>query len=280
VEPGPGKVGLEHLGRRSPLEELDEPEIPRDVKSRFGTGSEVKVTPDGSLYYGWKKEGRQKFRFAALVQGHFIETEATSKSSSELMTIRWDRRQIVAASDGDKKLWSIELPQGRATLIHDFSGEEYDDEVYGCLPLAFDRVFVTTSSDAWVFSLAKGAPALEMRGELDVQSFEPACDGRAIVFETTDGKLLRVWGVFEDGICELAGFDLQPSEIDVREGRVLVKASGGLGWFELLGIEDTWAVARREGGARYPRVELKKEASSDDDDENDDDDDENDDDDS
>jgi hypothetical protein len=283
VEPRPGRVGLVQLGRRSPLEKPKDPEVPRDVKNRFGTGSDVRATPDGALYYGWKKEGRRSFRFAALLEGQLIETEATSKSSSTQMSVRWDRRQILASSDDGKKLWSIELPKGRATLVHDFTGDAAEDEVDFCLPLAFGRVFVSTVSDAWIFSLSKGAPSLEMRGELDVQAIEAVCDGRAVVFETTEGKLLRVWGVFEDGLRELAGFDLQPSEIFAREGRVIVKGSGGLGWFEVVGIEGAWKAAQRDGGgARYPRVELSKEAASDDDDdddgENDDDNDEDDDD--
>jgi hypothetical protein len=260
-------------GRGSPIEEPDEPDVPRDVKRQFGTGSEVKVTPDGSLYYGWKKEGRRSFRFAALVQGHFVETDATAKSASTEMSVSWDKRWILARSDGDKKLWSIELPEGRATLVHDFSGEKYDDEVFWCLPLAYRRVFVSTSNDVWIFSLGRGAPELEMRGEFVINEAKVVSDGRAIVIHTSDRKTARVWGVFEDGIRELASFGLAFHEILEGDGRVVVRASGGAGWFELLGIGDAWETAKREGaGPRYPRVELKKDSSDDDDDDDDDDD--------
>jgi hypothetical protein len=269
VQPSAGRVGILYLGRKSPPASKAGATVGKSMRAEFGGSSDIEVTDDGSLYYGWKKDGRRAYRFAVHSDGRLIPTDLVSKSSSTMMAVRWDRRQIVVASDGDKKLWSVSLPDGSATLVHDFSKEPDEDEIYSLAALASDRILVTTLGEAWLFSLATGTPSLESRGALDVQQTEAFCSGRAVVLEVSEGKPLRVWGVYEDGLRELAQLEVDPLDMKVTGPTVLVRAMGE-GWYEIVNTEDAWQAAKLDAsGSTYPRVDLtttsKKDNDKDDD---------------
>lgn len=273
LQPSPGRVGLVYLGQRSPVKPRAATKISADIKTQFGGSSSVEASEDSSLFYGWKKDGRRSFRFAVLLDGKLLETDATSSSASTMMALRHDRKQVLTSSDDDSKLWSISLPSGKASLVWDFSKEEDESEVYSIEPLAFNRAIATTIEGMWIFSLAAGRPAVEARGHLDVQQAEVTLEGRVIIAELGDSRNpMHVWGVFEDGLRTLAELELRPSKIEVREGRALVQGTGGAGWYELVNIEDAWRAASRDtSGARYPRLALSAAPDEEEDEDEDDD---------
>jgi hypothetical protein len=259
VEPAPGRVGLLHLGRKSPPGSRGSASIPKEIRAQLGGSKRIEGTSTGDLYYAWKKASKRVLRFVAVHQGKLVETDVTTEDASLSASPSWDRRRILVPADGAGKLWSVDLPEGKATLVRDFGGGDTEGEVYSMAALASDRILAATSSALWLFSLPTGAPVVEARGDLDVRELEAVCEGRAAVLEVNEDKPLRVWGIHEDGMRVLAELDLHPETIEARDGRVLVKADDDSGWYEIVNIEDAWRAARDDtSGAQYPRVKLVK----------------------
>ncbi|WP_437588821.1 hypothetical protein [Sorangium sp. So ce1000] len=275
IEPAPGRVGLRYLGKQRPLPE-DEEDVPKDVRARFRTGArEIERYRPADVYIGWKKEARRSFVFAVLKDGELIETAVKSGSPSSACLVSVDRSAALVATDGDTKLWWVDLPHGKPVLVHDFSKEESDDEIYTLEALASGRVIVGTSSETWIFSVSGGASRLEARGDLDLRVVESAAGGRVAVLEASEGKPVRVWGVYDDGVRTLAELEPEPLSFEPgADGRFFFEAVNRLGWYELVNLEDAWEAGRRDSaGERYPPVVLAPrppEQGEDDDDEDED----------
>ncbi len=217
IEPAPGRVGLRYLGKQRPLPE-DEEDVPKDVRARFGAGArEVERYRPADVYIGWKKEARRSFVFAVLKDGELIETAVKASSPSSTGLVNADRSAALVATDGDAKLWWVDLPHGKPVLVHDFSKEDSEDEVYTLEALASGRVIVGTASETWIFSVSGGASRLEARGDLDLRVVESAAGGRVAVLEASEGKPIRVWGVYDDGVRTLA--ELEPEPLSFRAVR-------------------------------------------------------------
>ncbi|WP_437574604.1 hypothetical protein [Sorangium sp. So ce887] len=272
IEPAPGRVGLRYLGKQRPLPE-DEEDIPKDVRARFGAGArEVERYRPADVYIGWKKEARRSFVFAVLKDGELIETAVKAGSASSSGLVSADRSTALVATDGDAKLWWVDLPHGKPVLVHDFSKEESEDEVYTLEALASGRVIVGTSSETWIFSVSGGASRLEARGDLDLRVVERAAGGRVAVLEVSEGKPVRVWGVYDDGVRTLAEIEPEPLTFEPSaDGRFFFEAVNRLGWYELVNLEDAWEAGRRDpSGERYPPVVLAPKPPEQDEDDEDD----------
>ncbi|MDC0683895.1 hypothetical protein [Sorangium atrum] len=258
IEPAPGRVGLRYLGKQRPLPE-DEEDIPKDVRARFGAGArEIERYRPADVYIGWKKEARRSFVFAVLKDGELIETAVKASSPSSTGLVNADRSAALVATDGDAKLWWVDLPHGKPVLVHDFSKEDSEDEVYTLEALASGRVIVGTSSETWIFSVSGGASRLEARGDLDLRVVESAAGGRVAVLEASEGKPIRIWGVYDDGVRTLAELEPEPLSFEPSaDGRFFFEAVNRLGWYELVNLEDAWEAGRRDtSGEHYPRVAL------------------------
>ncbi|WP_437546677.1 hypothetical protein WME97_43095 [Sorangium sp. So ce367] len=273
IEPAPGRVGVRYLGKQRPLPE-DEEDVPRDVRARFGAGArELERYRPADVYIGWKKEARRSFVFAVLKDGELIETAVKASSPSSTGLVNADRSAALVATDGDAKLWWVDLPHGKPVLVHDFSKEESEDEIYTLEALASGRVIVGTSSETWIFSVSGGASRLEARGDLDLRVVESAAGGRVAVLEASEGKPIRVWGVYDDGVRTLAELEPEPLSFEPSaDGKFFFEAVNRLGWYELVNLEDAWEAGRRDtSGEHYPRVALApKPPEQDEDDDSDD----------
>ena len=260
VEPAPGRVGLRHLGRKRPFPSRRSSSVPKEIRDLFGGSRAVQQLEGADLYYGWKKERRRPLRFAVVQGGQLVPSPVTSSSTSNVMEMRWDGRRALVPADEDKKLWSVDLPEAKATLLCDLDkDEESGEDVYLLATLACDRILMVTYSEVWIFSLATGAPVVEARGAMDVHDVKPILEGRAVVVGSNEGKLLRVWGVFDDGLRVLAGFDLDSQGVELHEEQVFAQDSDGTGWYEIVNIEDAWRAARNDlSGTQFPRVVLVK----------------------
>ncbi|WP_437527965.1 hypothetical protein WME79_43920 [Sorangium sp. So ce726] len=275
IEPAPGRVGVRYLGKQRPLpEDEDEDDIPKDVRARFGAGArEVERYRPADVYIGWKKEARRSFVFAVLKDGELIETAVKASSPSSTGLVNADRSAALVATDGDAKLWWVDLPHGKPVLVHDFSKEESEDEVYTLEALASGRVIVGTSSETWIFSVSGGASRLEARGDLDLRVVESAAGGRVAVLEASEGKPIRVWGVYDDGVRTLAELEPEPLSFEPSaDGKFFFEAVNRLGWYELVNLEDAWEAGRRDAsGEHYPRVALAPRPPEEDEDDDSDD---------
>ncbi|WP_437277684.1 hypothetical protein WME90_41660 [Sorangium sp. So ce375] len=258
IEPAPGRVGLRYLGEQRPLPE-DEDDIPKDVRAQFGPGArEIERYRPADVYIGWKKEGRRSFVFAVLKDGELIETAVKASSPSSTGLVSADRSAALVATDGDTKLWWVDLPHGKPLLVHDFSKEESEDEIYTLEALASGRVIVGTSSETWIFSVSGGASRLEARGDLDLRVVESAAGGRVAVLEASEGKPIRIWGIYDGGVRTLAELEPEPLSFEPSaDGRFFFEAVNRLGWYELVNLEDAWEAGRRDtSGEHYPPVVL------------------------
>ncbi|EYF03342.1 Hypothetical protein CAP_5674 [Chondromyces apiculatus DSM 436] len=262
VEPAPGRVGLRSLGKKSPLRRQRDEAIPKDVKALFGARATVVHAGAGDLYTGWKKDGKTAFRYAIYggVRGkELLDTELKSSAQSTLICMSPDRTSAFVPTDGDGKLWRVDLRTGKATLIRDFSKEKTEKEIYVLQALAHERVLVGTSSETWIFSVAGGTPRVEIRGQLDIREAEILSEGRVAVLQASSGRPLRVWGIFEDGVRTLAAFKVTPASFHASDGKFYVNAEGDLGWFEIVNVDDAWATAQRSASeTRYPRIDLSE----------------------
>ncbi|WP_437742334.1 hypothetical protein WMF39_43450 [Sorangium sp. So ce1504] len=272
IEPAPGRVGVRYLGKQRPLPE-DEDDVPKDVRARFGAGArELERYRPADVYIGWKKEARRSFVFAVLKDGELIETAVKASSPSSTGLVNADRSAALVATDGDAKLWWVDLPHGKPILVHDFSKEESEDEIYTLEALASGRVIVGTSSETWIFSVSGGASRLEARGDLDLRVVESAAGGRVAVLEVSEGKPIRVWGVYDDGVRTLAELEPEPLSFEPSaDGKFFFEAVNRLGWYELVNLEDAWEAGRRDtSGEHYPRVALAPKPPEQDEDDEDD----------
>ncbi|WP_437712694.1 hypothetical protein WMF45_44025 [Sorangium sp. So ce448] len=272
IEPAPGRVGVRYLGKQRPLPE-DEEDVPKDVRARFGAGArEIERYRPADVYIGWKKEARRSFVFAVLKDGELIETAVKASSPSSTGLVNADRSAALVATDGDAKLWWVDLPHGKPVLVHDFSKEESEDEIYTLEALASGRVIVGTSSETWIFSVSGGASTLEARGDLDLRVVESAAGGRVAVLEASEGKPIRVWGVYDDGVRTLAELEPEPLSFEPSaDGKFFFEAVNRLGWYELVHLEDAWEAGRRDtSDERYPRVALAPKPPEQDEDDEDD----------
>lgn len=258
IEPAPGRVGLRYLGKQRPVPE-DEDSIPKDVRAQFGAGAqEVEHYSRAGVYIGWKKEARRSYRFAVLKDGNLIETEVKTGSTSSLGLVSADGSVALVPTDNDSKLWWVELPYGKPVLVHDFSKEESEDEIYTLEVFPAGRVIVGTSSETWIFSVSGGASRLEARGALDLRAVDSAAGGRVAVLEVSEGKPIRIWGLYDDGLRTLAELEPEPMNFEVGpDGRFFVVGMYRSGWYELLNLEDAWEAGRRDtSGEQYPKVVL------------------------
>lgn len=258
IEPAPGRVGLRYLGKQRPLPE-DEDSIPKDVRAHFGAGAqEVEHYGRAGVYIGWKKEARRSYRFAVLKDGNLIETEVKSGPTSSLGLVSADGSVALVPTDNDSKLWWVELPHGKPVLVYDFSKEESEDEIYTLEVFPPGRVIVGTSSETWIFSVSGGASRLEARGAQDLRAVDSAAGGRVAVLEVSEGKPIRIWGLYDDGVRTLAELEPEPLNFEVGpDGRFFVEGMQRSGWYELLNLEDAWEAGRRDtSGEQYPPVVL------------------------
>jgi hypothetical protein len=88
------------------------------------------------------------------------------------------------------------------------------------------------------------------------------------VLEVSEGKPIRIWGVYDGGVRALAELEPEPLSFEPSaDGRFFFEAVNRLGWYELVNLEDAWEAGRRDtSGEHYPPVVLAPKPPEQDDD--------------
>jgi hypothetical protein len=246
VAQGEGTVGLHFVGGRP--RELGESalEVPRDAARLFEYTNEWLVEDEDTVL-GWKRGKGQK-RFSVYDGGRFVESELRVKDPGSVMTLRWDRASCLATTTRDTKVWMVDLRHGRCIPIATF-----EDEVKGIAFAAGGLALAVTGRAVALCGVEGRRPGVMATAEIPAERVVALHAGRVLVLTCTSAPKIRVWGVYDETLRELAAFDAPVSALHPREGRLWAEVEGGE-WYELVGFDAAWRAGESVG--RFPDVSL------------------------
>jgi hypothetical protein len=231
VEAAEGGVSLKYAGTTRPKEMgPNEIECPRDAARLLEYTNEW-VVVDEDTVLGWKRGKGQK-RFCVYDGGRFIESELRVKDPSAVMTMRWDRVSCLATTTRDTKLWMVDLRHGRMIPVASFEDEQR------AVAFAAGGLAVSVSPRGVSLCGVEGRrPGIMARStEIVAEQISELYSGRVLALASQTTSRLRIWGVYDETLKELANFALPSCKLHVREGRVCVEIEGGE-WYEVVGFE-------------------------------------------
>lgn len=250
VEPSEGAVGLRFVGSRPKELGAEDTEVSRDAARLFEYSNEWYVEDEDTVL-GWKRQRGQK-RFAVYDGGRFVESELRAKDPGSVMTLRWDRSACLATTARDTKVWMVDLRHGRCVPIATF-----EDDVKGLAFAANGLAIAVTARHAILCGVEGRRPGPIGRTELAGEAIAQMYSGRVHVIVTTSSPRVRVWGLFDETLRELATFDLPPCKLHAREGRVWIEVDDGE-WYEVVGVESAWRTAESSPD-KFAAIEMVAE---------------------
>lgn len=250
VEPSEGVVGFQFVGPRPRELGADDTEVPRDAARLFEYSNEWHVEDEDTVL-GWKRGKGQK-RFAVYDGGRFVESELRVKDPGSVMTLRWDRASCLATTARDTRVWMVDLRHGKNIQIATF-----EDEVKGLAFAAGGLALAVSPRGTALCGVEGRRPGVMSRADIGADAVASLHMGRVIVIACTQSPRVRVWGLYDETLRELATFDTPPCKLYARENRVWIEVEGGE-WYEVVGVESAWR-AGEANPSNYAEIEFVAE---------------------
>lgn len=250
VEPSDGVVGFAFVGSRPKELGADDNEAPRDAARAFEYTNQWHIEDEDTVL-GWKRAKGQK-RFAVYDGGRFVETDLRAKDPGSVMALRWDRSSCLATTARDTKVTMVDLRHGRCIPIATF-----EDEVKGLSFGAGGLALAVTSRHAILCGVEGRRPGAMARVDLQGEALSSMFSGKVHVIVSNTAPRLRVWGLYDETLRELATFDLPVCKLHAREGRVWIEVDG-TEWYEVLGVESAWR-AGESNPSKFDVIEMTAE---------------------